>query len=41
MSKAMTDVAELTPQQRTILELMLKEKSAVPRPMIETQSHRA
>jgi amino acid adenylation domain-containing protein len=41
MSKAMTDVAELTPQQRTILELMLKEKraaSAVPRPAIETQS---
>ncbi len=41
MSKAMTDVAELTPQQRTILELMLKEKraaSAVARPAIETQS---
>ncbi len=41
MSNAMTDVSELTPQQRTILELMLNEKraaSAVPRPVIETQS---
>ncbi len=41
MSKAMTDIAELTPQQRTILELMLKEKravSAIARPAIEIQS---
>lgn len=41
MSKTMTDVAALSPQQRTILELMLKEKraaAAVPRPTIETQS---
>ena len=41
MSDTITDVTTLTPQQRTILELMLKEKraaSAVPRAVIETQS---
>jgi len=41
MSDTITDVTTLTPQQRTILELKLKEKraaTAVARPVIETQS---
>jgi hypothetical protein len=40
MSDTMTDVATLTPQQRTMLELKLKEKraaTAVARPVIEKQ----
>src|SRR5947207_11051758 len=40
MSNTITDVATLTPQQRTVLELMLKERrvaSAVARPVIESQ----